>query len=166
MMRAIAGALVSMMLVGAVAWADEVSAKTDVPIKVQVVFKESRAQQKESVLPYTLFGKTNGKDFQLRMGSEVPISIGGAMNYKNVGTDIDCSVEIMEDGRYSLRTTLERSSVQDSGDRSETSHPVFRHFKTSITTVLRDGQVAPVTVASDPVTGDVLKVEITLSVLK
>jgi predicted small secreted protein len=47
-----------------------------------------------------------------------------------------------------------------------TDAPAFRSFKGVNTVLLKDGQTRQYTVATDRVTGEVLKVDVTLKVLK
>ena len=44
--------------------------------------------------------------------------------------------------------------------------PVLRTFSSDATLFLRDGQTAQLVVATDPLNGDVLKVDVTLTVVK
>ncbi len=46
------------------------------------------------------------------------------------------------------------------------AQPVIRTFRTSLKLLMRDGQTVQSTMATDPVSGRVLKVDITLSVVK
>jgi hypothetical protein len=45
-------------------------------------------------------------------------------------------------------------------------HFIIQSFRSQVNLLLRDGQTMQATVASDPVTGHVLKLEVTLNVIK
>jgi len=64
--------------------------------------------------------------------------------------------------------TIEDSSVYSdlpAGSKSP-DHPSFRTFKATNSLVLRDGQTAQFTMATDKLTGEVTKVDVTLTVSK
>lgn len=160
------------------------SAVAPVSVRVQVVLSRYQADKKVSSLPYTLTvnmddrNRNNGQA-SLRLGTQVPITTmsrqGGDNNapmvptvqYRDVGTSIDCIATTLDDGRFKLNLTVEDSSVDAGpGGASTPSHPAFRSFRTSDTVLLRDGQSAQYSTATDKVSGDVWKVDVTLNVLK
>jgi len=57
----------------------------------------------------------------------------------------------------------EGSAQQPSGQFPE---PIIRQFKSDLTLIQRDGQTVESTFATDPLTGKVFKVSVTLSLLK
>ena len=148
-------------------------------LKVQVVLSRYQGEKKISSLPYTLTVTTNASTTSLRMGAEVPINTAvfrgegqtpvSSFSYKDIGTSIDCSGVALDGGRYSLRLLIEDSSVypDDSAPAADkTGHPSFRSFKSDQTVVLSDGQSAQYTTATDKVTSEVVKVDVTMSVLR
>jgi hypothetical protein len=144
--------------------------KTPTPVKVQVVFARYAGEKKTSSLPYTLSFGAPGRPARLRMGIEVPVSVGkgtGTLQYKNVGANLDCSAEPLEDGRYKLELTVEQSSFYTpEGDKTSPDAPLFRSFNASFAEFLRDGQSASHVLAADPLSGETLKLDVTLTVLK
>ena len=101
----------------------------------------------------------------MRMGSEVPLPTGpGGFNYRNIGTNIDCSASSVDDGRFAVRLTVNDSSIMER--RAADSAPTLRSFSTSNEVVLKDGQTAQFTAAADKTTGEVMKVDVTLTVEK
>ena len=70
---------------------------------------------------------------------------------------------------FRVEVTLEESSVY-MGDKSLTPAPLtapsFRTFKLTNNVVLKDGQTTQVTSAADPLTGDIVRVDLTLNVVK
>ena len=77
------------------------------------------------------------------------------------------------DNTYRLNLTLNDSSVYypDRNDPSipsptNTGYPAFRSITANFNILLRDGQTGQYLSATDPVSGQVLKLEATLTVLK
>jgi type II secretory pathway component GspD/PulD (secretin) len=160
-------------------------ARSVTPLKVQVVLSKFQGEKKVSSMPYVLSLSTNGGRVSLRMGGQVPIvtalgtpgPVGStpvtSVNYRDIGTSIDCSAAMLDGGRYSVNIGLEDSSVysenlEHSGltKASTSEHPSFNTFKVNETVILRDGESSQFTAATDKVTGQVIKVDVTLTVLK
>lgn len=154
-----------------------------VPLKVQVTLVRLAGDKTVARLPYTLGVNAGPHETQrLRMGIEVPIAMPVSDNpqanaqpkpvqYKNVGVNVDCLADLLADGRYKLMLTVEQSSIYVAGDDRHaeptlSSQPMFRTFRTNLAPVLRDGESQQFTAATDPVTGEVTRVEVTLNVLK
>jgi hypothetical protein len=154
------------------------------PLRVQVVFAEYDGEKKVSSLPYTLLVNADDKGPQaaVRMGLRVPVETGsGSANskefqYMDVGTNLDGRADKTDDGRFSLKLNVEKSSLYTpgAGEKGDTvggnqilpGQPIVQSFRSQVNLLLRDGQTMQATVASDPVTGHVLKVEVTLNVIK
>jgi len=145
-----------------------------VPLKVTLVIARFQNDKKISSLPYVLGVTTNSAKTTLRMGVEVPISTtpGGSVSYRNVGTHIDCEARSSaQPGVYRLAITVADSSVhldpKSSGSGvSVQNMPNFRSFNSSFVALLREGQTAQYTSATDPVTGEVMMIDVTVNALK
>jgi hypothetical protein len=155
----------------------------DVPVKVQILLTEFEGTRKVSSLPYTIYtiatiSESYAHAAHLRLGLKVsvPVDSNTFQNY-DVGTNIDCHVEPRSDAQYGLDFTIERTSLSTHGvngeesewkpgEASSTSRPLIRSFKDMFMLIMRDGHTMEGTSAVDPVTGHVLKVEVTLNVLK
>jgi hypothetical protein len=145
-------------------------------VRVQIVLTRYQGERKLSSLPYTVLASTDNRNVRVRMGVEVPVPVPPGYQYKNVGTNIDCRVEERAQDLYQVRLDAENSSVYrrtedaSSGASSEASiaedRPMFRTFKVSISPVLRDGQSVQGVASTDPVTGEVVKIDLTLNVVK
>ena len=153
------------------------------PLKVSVVVSRFQGEKKLSSLPYTL-SVNAGSRATLRMGAKVPVMMmmtanmpkdlpqGGPVQYQDVGTSIDCNVSgVQDDGRFRVEITIEDSSVYGEGpnptdNKPPPGNPSFRSFKASDSMVLRDGQTSQFTTATDKVSGEVVKVDVTLTVVK
>lgn len=146
-----------------------------VPLKVTVMLSRYQGDKRLSSLPYVLGVTTGPKATSLRMGIEVPVRLGGAIgnvSYRTVGTNIDCRADTMTGSLFQLTLTVEDLSLnlgsqQKSADSTNANDlPRFRTFNTSFTMLLRDGQTMQYQSATDPVTGEVMKIDITLNVMK
>jgi hypothetical protein len=156
------------------------------PLKIQTVFSEFEGDKKIKSIPYlSLITADPGRGWEIskvRIGSRVPLYTGkeGGFQYIDVGTNLDYRVERLEETKFGVRVVLERSWVQ--GDVSlplekETApsspetprqfkEPVIGQFKTEVYLVLREGQTVESTVATDPLTGRLMKIELTLTAAK
>jgi hypothetical protein len=146
------------------------------PLKVQLVVARYAGDKKVSSLPYVLWVTANDRmATNLRMGVDVPVSTTasatGSFSYRNIGTSIDCSATTADSG-FNVVVTLSDSSIQfepaaGSAPKPNLANaPAFRTFTSKFSILLRDGQTAQYTSATDPLSGEVLKVDVTLNVLK
>jgi hypothetical protein len=149
------------------------------PIRVQIVISEFDGTQKISSLPYAfnMLGTTlkARKNARLRFGVRVPVSSGAdSFTYQDVGTNIDCEALQRDDGTYRLDLTVDRSSITmpmkstdwKPGETNPSTQPLIRSFRDDFTVVAKPGQTIEGTSAVDPVSGHVVKVEVTLNALK
>jgi len=160
------------------------ASRADASLKVSLVFARYQGDKKISSIPYTLWVTANQQRTSLRMGTQIPVPSTVfnkeaekpqlSYNYRDVGTNIDCAATSVSDGTYRLVITISDSSVyypdqSDSAVRSTTAAtgaPAFRNFNSTFTLVLRDGQTAQSTSATDPVSGQIVKLDATLNVQK
>jgi hypothetical protein len=166
----------------------------NVPLEVQVVIARYQGEKRISSLPYVLSLKSSlgsagfrqpGQGAQLRLGSRVPIrtqvvtpaadgkpaTTTNSFSYENVGMNIDAGAVALEDGRFEVTITINESSVvTDPQDLKATpgmgDYPVFRSYQSTNTFFVKDGQTAQFTAATDRVSGEVVRVEVRLRVLK
>ena len=153
-----------------------------VPLKVQVVLSKYQGEKKISSLPYELTVRTDGKASSIRMGAQVPVpSMGarpgdptasiGSFTYKEVGTGIDCTAIRLDNGRFAITLTIDDSSVYPDDARGDSASrvvgvPAFRTLRTTNSTVLRDGQSSQFTTAADKISGEVIKADVTITLVK
>lgn len=148
-----------------------------------------QGERKVASVPYTVLLTTDGRKVRLRMGVEVPITVAtfakaddpksgpvSSTQYRNVGTNIDCWAEDRGEGVYQLALTVENSSIYTATE-SRTAvglndaglapdRPLFRTFNVTLNPTLRDGQVLQTVASTDPVSGEVVKIDVTLTVVK
>src|SRR5215469_16243311 len=152
-----------------------------IPSRVQVVFSEYEGEKKISSLPYTLLVNAEGVRGQkaaIRMGLRLPVATSSTQfQYVEVGTNMDGWAAKLEDGRFVLHLSLERTSSYSpntnqktvpppGGYESLSAQPIIQQFKTEVELLMRDGQTIQSTLATDPVSARVSKVDVTLNVLK
>jgi hypothetical protein len=165
------------------------------PLQVQVTVSRYTGDKKTSSMPYVLTVNAgasavtlnNAENSRLRMGSQVPVPSPAfappvkqadgserfqplrTYNYQEIGTNIDCRARSMGDGRFELGISVEEKSVfTDVKDAAVdgASIPVIRSFLTSQNLILRNGESRQFTAATDRVTGEVVRIDVMLTVVK
>ena len=157
------------------------AARPLIPLKIQLMLSRFQGEKKLSSVPYLMWVTSNDNSFtRLRMGVKIPLYSGSgptaSYNYQDVGTNIDCTATTAPDGLYKVMLTVNDSSVYfPDRDRpnagipppvSDTAPPAIRSFTSTFNILLRDGQTGQYTTATDQVSGEVLKIDATLNVLK
>ena len=163
-----------------------------VPLDLEVVISRYQGDKKTSSLPYALTVNAkyvgdveNAPTTSLRMGGEVPlptmsftvdgkpmpgVPTGGPVLYKAVGTNIDARARILDGGRFEIWVSVQDDAIatpQSVGAGTTTNGlPVIRSFRASNNVVLRDGQARQFTAAADRITGETVKVDVSLKVAK
>jgi hypothetical protein len=151
-----------------------------VPLKVHLVISRTSVDKKViSTLPYTLWVTANDKRMtSVRMGVEAPVPTtvitkegveSQQYTYRSVGTNIDCQATEQAGGLFNLEIKLNDSSL--GVDAKQPGQPLkavpaFRNFTSNFSILLKDGQTAQYASATDPVSGETLKVDVTVNVLK
>ena len=136
-----------------------------------------QGEKKISSMPYTLSIVTGRGGANLRMGTKVPVTMsitnlakdaptGGTIQYQDVGTNIDCGANALDDGRFSLNLSIDDSSVYPDDQATSRGTPSFRSFRATNAMVLRSGETGQFTTATDKITGETVKVDVTLTVVK
>jgi hypothetical protein len=159
---------------------------TAIPLEVEVTISRYQADKKVSSVPYLLAVNAGRGETSLNMGAEVPVpttaivaSAAGdkpaapfrSFNYRPIGTRITANASPMSDGRFELFLGIDESSLATTGAAGTAEPvmpetPIFRNFQTRNTLLLRDGQTRQYTAATDRVTGEVVRVDVTLRVAK
>jgi hypothetical protein len=166
-----------------------------VPLTVQVLFTEYDGEKKIGSLPYTMpinaeFEQRGADWNQLRLGVRVPVVTARATVtgpnegpptqtvYMDVGTNIDCRAWVSENGQYTVDLRVERTSIYSVGTEGKrvewnpderlgiAAQPIVRLYKSSMTLLMKDGQTIQRSLATDPLSGRVVKVDVTLNVVK
>lgn len=161
-----------------------------VPLKLEVVLADYDGTKKVSSLPYTIPLVANGNKLgdpysRVRIGVRVPVgtttkSGENSLQYTDVGTSIDARAATTDDGRYEVLLMVDRTSLYvpshedgklvgkdwSEGEAPPGNEPLLRQYRGSVDLFLHEGQATEAAVATDPLTGHVLKVEVTLNVVK
>jgi hypothetical protein len=157
-----------------------------IPVRVQVVISRFEGEKKIASAPYSLAVAANPVSRELarlRIGTEVPIPTlpgpppadgkappAGGIQYRPVGTNIDCTIRAVDETSFEVQLTIEQSSVlgddQQQKLQAPRNAPAFRSFRFTNSAVLRDGQTTQFTNAADAVTGEVVRIDVTLTVVK
>lgn len=154
-----------------------------VALRVQLVVSKYQGEKKVSSLPYQfIVNADDPRGTLIRMGIEVPVMVAGGAsttyNWRNVGTSIDCTAthDRESGGRFKLQFSVEQSSLYsvEKGAGASASRdvpvssdaPLFRSFKANFSALMRDGESSQYTSVPDPVNGEVIKVDVTLGVVK
>jgi hypothetical protein len=161
-------------------------------VRMTLVIARYQGDRKVASLPYTFVVGTGGARTRMRMGVDTPIPVtsvtaseaGGSkpatsFQYRTVGTNVDCAV--WERGRrgeageretlYRVSLSVENSSAFSGPDARVAGGvvdgaPLFRRFETTIDVALHDGQTVQALASTDPVTGEVVKIDVTINVVK
>src|ERR1700686_3338227 len=151
------------------------------PLKMSITVTEFDGDKKVKSLPYTMVVVADGRPPKsvVKIGSRVPVYAGKeyGMQYVDVGTSIDCQAARAKDNKFDIRLILERSwvegsvavavdpatALQSSGQFPE---PILRQFKSELSLTLHDGQTLESSFATDPLSGKVFKVEVSLNIVK
>lgn len=154
-----------------------------VPVQLQIVLARYQGTKRVSSLPYVV--SVNGRSpgaARIRMNGSVPVPMSvtpaedgkaatvNSFNYREIGTNIDVSTIASVEGRFGFDITVTDSSLYGEGEVKAVAvasgAPMFRSFNVRSPVYLRDGETAEFTAATDRLTGEVTKVEVTLTVLK
>jgi hypothetical protein len=158
-----------------------------VPLKVRIVLSKYQGEKRISSLPYELTVRTEFGPSNIRMITQVPVRQFGSANpandpvqaarqgpfqYRDVGTSIDASARNLDAGRFAVDVTIQDTSIfkdderRGAGTAQADEQPVLRSYRSQNNLIMKDGQSAELTVASDKVTGEVIKAEVSISVLR
>jgi hypothetical protein len=158
-------------------------------LRVQVVFTEYDGEKKLKSLPYVFLVTTRTREdrpeAKIRVGNRVPVYTGGGgdrgtVTYLDIGTNIDSWAEGVGPDHYRVHLSLERSWVEgsiyvpvekappksDDPHATDFAQPIVRQYRAELTPILKDGQSIETNLATDPMSGRVVKLEVSISVLK
>ena len=182
MIRSLAAAVAIAMTSGvAAAHAQErADTSTVTPLKVQVVVSRYDGEKKMASMPYTLLVNAGDRDNRvtLRMGVSLPVTGVGAngptVTVHDIGTNMDCTASPAEGGRFRIGLAVNHSSVFETDQkhlqatipRPGDSTQLIRSFTSSFSLLLRDRETGQSIAATDPVTGEVMRIDVTVTVVK
>jgi len=162
------------------------------PLTVDIVvsrFSGEKADKKISTAPYTMAVTARPGLVQqaplssIRMGNRVPIATSvfppssdgkpaplTSFQYQDIGINIDCRASARSDGRYDILLGIEETTVAPPPSQVQgvqtASPPVIRTLRFNDTVVVRDTETRQFTAATDRVTGETVKIEVTVRAVK
>lgn len=154
------------------------AAETGTPplLRVQITLARYQGEKKISSAPYTLLMNGDGARNGVRIGAQVPVPVvpsGGsadrpsqAVQYRDIGTSIDCSIKPVAGGMYQVELSIEDTSVlaeESQAGTLKSAAPSFRVFRASNKFSAREGQLSQLNGATDRASGDVVRVELTFT---
>lgn len=154
-------------------------------LKITVTISRWEGEKKVGSSPYVLmvvpsWGERaergiDGESTSLQMGGEYPlptptIQSGDGkpttgLTYKTLGTNIRIAARPADEGKYNLVVSVNDSQV----DKAKTPNqpaPSFQTFRAENRLTMRDGQTMQYTVATDAVTGQIVKLDVTMNIVK
>ena len=150
--------------------------KPPTPLKITVVISRWQGEKKTASLPFTL--SVNADDPRgsstLRMGESVPVpqqATSGpnapvvSYSYRQVGTNIDSQAKSVDDNRFAVMVAIEDSQIFTDAAKPS-GLPSFQSFNSTMNIILKDGQTTQYTTATDKINGEVVKVDVTLNVVR
>ena len=157
----------------------EASKPIYIPLRLQVTVSRYQGEKKITSLPYSLSLTIGGPRLSFRMGAQVPYATTQgndaaktpSYSYRDVGISIDVSAQaVIGPGLYKMDLTVVDSTLSSSnqiqGAPTIAGVPIFRNFNTNGSLILKDGQTGQLTTAADPITGETMRVDVTLTVVK
>ena len=155
-----------------------------ITLKVTVTISRWEGDKKVGSSPFVLMVKPSygeraergidGETVSLQMGSDYPMPATTTMvdgkpapglSYKALGTNIRLAAKPADDGKYTLYVSVQDSQVDKPRGTNQTL-PSFQTFRAENRLSMRDGQTLQYTVASDATSGQLIKLDVTMNVIK
>jgi hypothetical protein len=159
-----------------------------IELKIDLVISRTQGDKKISSLPFTLFAASNDAGpratvrASVRMGVDVPVGTTTSTRegtpsatttrpeYRQIGTQIDCSVTRMTDGRYSVALSIHDSAIFSPAGQADQvlklDPAAFKTFTINNTRIVALGRQEEFGRAADPITGEVVRVDAMVSLVK
>ena len=146
-----------------------------VQTRLNLVLTRYQGEKRLSSRPYAVLAgseETSSPSGSLFVGSQIPVRTTGAngptIAFKDVGVKVNGNVRPLGEGRFRVNIKFDDTSVAGDAKSAgrEGGDEILRSFASEAVVFLRDGESAPFSSATDPVTGEVVKAEVTLTVLK
>jgi hypothetical protein len=165
-------------------------ASDPVPVKVDVVISRHKGDALVSSLPYSLYVRADerGGSARVRMGVDVPVGStmvtrgpsesGGQQSttssskpeYRYVGTSVDCRVTTTDAGLRVFVNIQDSSIHTTAGETMPTTMDAnamaFRTFSLSNELQMQSGETREFGVATDKITGETVKVNVTVNIVR
>lgn len=144
-------------------------------LKLTVVISRFSGEKKIGNLPFVLLLTPTDTSTNVQMSSTLPVpdAMGKdgvqSYSYRPFGTSITASAKEASPGQYLVNMTISDSQMLAEGvPQAEATKGILRtqQFSSGVRLPLRDAQTISYNAATDKITGDLVRVEVTLNVLK
>ena len=160
----------------------QVSGEPPVTLKVTVTISKWNGEKKIASSPFILmvvprYGDRaekgiDGDQTSLQMGSEVPVPTTTvtdgksvpSIQYRTIGTNIGSAARPLGGGNFNVYVSVQDTQLD--AQSGPATLPRMQNFRASNRLTMRDGQTVQFTVATDTVTGQVTKLDVTMNVVK
>ena len=157
-----------------------------VTLQVTVTISRWEGEKKVASAPYVLlvvpsYGTraeqgADGDSVSLQMGSETPVPVTEtkdgklttSVNYRTLGTNINVAARPVNEGMFNLFIMVQDSQLSPApaGTAAQGATPKYQTFRFSNRLTMRDRQTTQFAVASDTTTGQVIKLDVAMNVVK
>jgi type II secretory pathway component HofQ len=141
--------------------------------RLLVRFQETRLRGESTTAtrPCTVALHADAGRARVFVGTQAAITVADkdapASMFKSAGVEARVSVTTLPDGRYRLDASFEESSVLAAGTGTGATtaggNPILQVVRGQSQVTLREGETVPFANAVDPVTGEVVRVDLTLT---
>jgi hypothetical protein len=137
-------------------------------LRVRLLETRQRGEQATTLPPLVLTLHAGDQEASVFTGVQVALRTSDRQSvlFKNAGVQMRIKALDLGDGRYQLDANLEQAQLLGAGGTAITpsngDNPIFQVVRSESRLVLRDGETAPFSSAVDPVTGDVVRVDVAL----
>ena len=152
------------------------------PLTVQIVIARYQGEKRTSSLPFSLSTSTMpGSKANVRMGGNVavpstvftPVQGDGqkpqpltSYSYQDVGTNIDVTTVQGAAGRIGLNVTISETTMKPAEQGAQINVPGRNTYQSQNTVFVKDGETAQFTAATDRLSGEVVRIEVTAKIVK
>ena len=154
-------------------------------LKVTVVLSRINGQKKIASLPFVLLMTPTEDRTSVQMSSSVPVptttmvqgsaaSPGGTVqsySYQNIGTNMQASAKELAGGQFAVSLTISDSQILTDATGAmlpDSTKGLLKtqSFTSTVRLPLKDAQTISYDAATDKLTGDIVRVEVTLNIMK
>jgi hypothetical protein len=144
--------------------------------RLRVVFQQTRwrGEAKTAARSYALALHADGEPARIFLGIQAGISVSDrdapAMTFKNAGVEARVRATTLADGRYRLDARFEDGSVlapelETTDSAPGGANPILRIVRGESHLTLREGETVPFAAVVDPVSGELVRLDVQLSAL-
>lgn len=144
---------------------------TPVALRVSIVISRHLGEKQTSRLPFVLHG-TSDATTAVRVTTTVPVPqpSGSAAvpmyQYNSIGTNLECRADELPDGRFRLTLTISDTGVGAPVAGQGAGPVTLPGFTNTAVLLVRPGQTTQITSAADKTSGEIIRVDVTLEVVK